>query len=98
MDISNPVSPSPAPASPARPMLRTGRGHVYEPAIGPRLKVLLAIIFIAVAVLGATGVYLLTITALERLRGRTYTNWFVLAMFDAHVVLGVLIVVPFLIF
>jgi tetratricopeptide (TPR) repeat protein len=71
---------------------------VYEPAIGPRLKILLAIIFASVAILGATGVYLLTITLLEKFRGQTYTNWFTLSMFIAHVVLGVLIVIPFLLF
>jgi tetratricopeptide (TPR) repeat protein len=98
MDLSNPISTPTAAATPARPVLRTRRGQIYEPAIGPRLKILLAIIFASVAVLGATGVYLFTITLLERFRGQTYTNWFVLAMFDAHVVLGVLIAIPFLFF
>lgn len=91
----------PAPAvslAPAKPKLRTARGQIYEPAIGPRLKILLFIIFGSVALLGATGVYLVAITLLERLRGQTYTNWFTLTMFIAHIGLGVLIVVPFLLF
>jgi tetratricopeptide (TPR) repeat protein len=98
MELPNPTSVPTVPSTPSRPILRTRRGQIYEPAIGPRLKILLAIIFASVAVLGATGVYLLTITLLEKLRGQTYTNWFTLSMFDAHVVLGVVIVVPFLFF
>jgi tetratricopeptide (TPR) repeat protein len=91
--------PQPAPAVvPAKPKLRTARGRVYEPAIGPRLKVFLAVIFAAVALLGATGAYLLAITVLEKARGLTYTNQFTLGMFMAHVVLGVLFVLPFLAF
>src|SRR2546426_12472035 len=95
------LHPSPAPTVSALPGSRkyvTARGLPYEPAIGPRLKILLAIIFAAVAVLGATGVYLLAITCLEKARGLTYTNQFTLWMFIVHVLLGVLLVVPFLIF
>jgi tetratricopeptide (TPR) repeat protein len=98
MELPNPTPLPTATTTPKRPVLRTRRGHIYEPAIGPRLKILLAIIFASVAILGATGVYLLTITLLEKFRGQTYTNWFTLSMFIAHVVLGVLIVVPFLFF
>jgi tetratricopeptide (TPR) repeat protein len=78
--------------------LLTARGLPYEPAIRPRLKILLAFIFASVAVLGATGVYLLTITCLEKARGLTYTNQFTLWMFIVHVLLGVFLVVPFLVF
>jgi tetratricopeptide (TPR) repeat protein len=95
------LPPSAAPRiqpAPASRKLLTARGLPYEPAIGPRLKVLLVVIFAAVAVLGATGVYLLTITCLEKARGLTYTNQFTLWMFIVHVLLGVLLVVPFLIF
>ena len=93
------LHPSPAPTVQVQGRkLLTARGPPYEPAIGPRLKVLLVIIFVSVAVLGATGVYLLTITCLEKVRGQTYTNQFTLWMFIVHVLLGVLIVVPFLFF
>jgi tetratricopeptide (TPR) repeat protein/uncharacterized membrane protein len=95
------LQPSPAPAvrpAQASRKLLTARGLPYEPAIGPRLKVLLAFIFAAVAVLGATGVYLLSITCLEKLRGLTVTNQFTLWMFIVHVLLGVVLIVPFLIF
>src|SRR6516164_5605030 len=96
MDSPTPPVSRPPMAS-AKP-LRRRTGQIYEPAIGPRLKVLLGIIFASVAILGATGVYLVTITALERAKGLTYTNQFTLGMFMAHVILGVAIVIPFLIF
>jgi tetratricopeptide (TPR) repeat protein len=85
-------------AGAARPKLLDRRKNVYEPAIGPRLKVLLFFIFACVAVLGATGVYLLAIRFLEWVRAQTYTNQFTLGMFLAHSVIGVLLVVPFLLF
>jgi tetratricopeptide (TPR) repeat protein len=98
MDLPNPI---PAPAVSVvqiRPKLKTARGQPYEPAIGPRLKVLLFIIFSSVAILGATGAYLVSITLLEKVRGQTYTNWFTLGIFMSHEVLGVLLIVPFLFF
>jgi tetratricopeptide (TPR) repeat protein len=95
MEISKTANPKTASAAPT---LRRRSGLVYEPAIGPRLKILLFIIFAAVALLGATGVYLTAIRVLEWARGQTYTNQFTLGMFMAHEVIGVLIVLPFLVF
>ncbi len=98
MDNPNPAAAGPA-APAARPVLLDRKGHVYQPAIGPRLKVVLAVIFAAVAVLGATGAYLLTITGLNWLREpRTYTNQFTLWMILIHILVGVALVVPFLFF
>jgi tetratricopeptide (TPR) repeat protein len=87
---------SPAPAAPGR--LLDVRGRVYQPAIGPRLKVLLWIIFAATAILGITGVYLLAIHLLEMLSAQTYTNQFTLWMFVVHILVGLAIIVPFLSF
>jgi tetratricopeptide (TPR) repeat protein len=98
MERFNPTPAAAGSLTTVKPKLRTARGLVYEPAIGPRLKVLLFFIFGGVALLGATGVYLVAITLLERLRGQTYTNWFTLMMFIAHIGIGVLIIVPFLVF
>ena len=74
------------------------KGRVYQPAVGPKLKVVLHLIFALVAVLGATGIYLLAIRALEWQRGQVFTNSFTLSMFIVHVVGGVALVVPFLAF
>ena len=91
-------APAPPAAAPGKPVLRSRRGSVYEPAIGPRLKVLLFAIFAMVALLGATGAYLVAIRVLEWTRGLRYENQFSIGMFMVHVVFGVLLVVPFLIF
>jgi tetratricopeptide (TPR) repeat protein len=97
MEISNSTTVG-RPVSAAKPLLRHGTGQIYEPAIGPRLKILLGVIFGAVAILGATGVYLLAITILEKVKGLAYTSQFTLWMFLAHATVGVAIVVPFLVF
>jgi tetratricopeptide (TPR) repeat protein len=99
MDHPNPVATStPAVAPAARKQLKDRKGRVYTPAIGPRLKVLLIAIFAAVAVLGATGVYLLAVRIMEGVANQVYTNSFTIAVFMGHVILGVLLVVPFLFF
>ncbi len=75
------------------------RGRLYEPAIGPRLKSLLFVVFAATAILGVTGIYLLSIDILNAARApRTYTNQFTLQTFAVHLLVGFAIIVPFLIF
>jgi tetratricopeptide (TPR) repeat protein len=74
------------------------RGRPYEPAIGPRLKILLFLVFAATAVLGVTGIYLLSIDLLERFTQNIYTNQFTLQMFVIHLLVGLAIIVPFLVF
>jgi tetratricopeptide (TPR) repeat protein len=99
MDSHEIVAAGAGPAAPARPVLRDRKGFVYQPAIGPRLKVLLFIIFGGVAVLGATGVYLLSISFLEWYRSpRVYTTGFSQWVFLLHVFLGVLLAAPFVVF
>ena len=70
-------------------------------AIGPRLRVLLYFILGLVALLAANSVYLAAISILERLKSNpnsTYQNWFYMVMFGTHLGLGLLIVVPILVF
>ncbi|MBK8270422.1 MAG: tetratricopeptide repeat protein [Planctomycetes bacterium] len=70
----------------------------YLPAVGPRLKVLLAFIFGLVALLGVNSVYLSAVTFTEWLTGLTYQDHFYQYMFLGHLVMGLLIVLPVLIF
>jgi tetratricopeptide (TPR) repeat protein len=70
----------------------------YVPAVGPRLKILLWIVFGIVALLGANSLYMASVTALNWWTGRTYENWFSLWMALIHVALGLVLVVPFLAF
>ncbi len=70
-------------------------------AVGPRLKKLLIVIFILVALLGANSVYLSGITFLNFLHagdGVSYQNWFYLVMFLGHLVLGLILILPFIAF
>lgn len=68
------------------------------PAVGPRLRILLWLVFALVAVLGANSVYLACVTALDWWTGHTYENWFYHWMFLGHLVLGLALIVPWLTF
>src|SRR6266849_878087 len=73
----------------------------YVRAIGPRLRILLYFIFGLVAILAANSVYLSAITWLEWLKhdpNVTYQNWFYMVMFGTHLALGLLLVLPVVIF
>src|SRR5436305_12729377 len=70
----------------------------YVRAVGPRLRILLSVVFALFAVLGANSVYLASITFLEWWRGLTYQNYFYMVMFGVHLVLGLLIVLPIVLF
>jgi tetratricopeptide (TPR) repeat protein len=85
--------PNPAPNGPVK--------RKYVRAVGPRLKVVLNIVWGLLALLGANSVYLLTVTFLswlERSQGVSYENYFYQIQFLAHLVLGLLFIVPFLAF
>jgi tetratricopeptide (TPR) repeat protein len=70
----------------------------YVRAVGPRLRVVLFIVFALTAILGANSAYLATITFLEWARGVTYQNYFYQLMFLGHLALGLVLLVPFVIF
>ncbi len=74
------------------------RRQRYVPAVGPRLKKLLAVVFGLFAVLAVNSIYLVSVRGLEAATGRTYQNWFYLVMFLLHLVLGLAIVLPVVIF
>lgn len=73
----------------------------YVRAVGPRLRVLLYFIFGLFAALGANSVYLAAITFLEWWKGdpdTTYQNWFYMVMFGGHLALGLVLVLPVIVF
>jgi hypothetical protein len=73
----------------------------YVRAIGPRLRILLYFIFGLVAILAANSVYLSAISLLEWLKSdpnTTYQSWFYMVMFGTHLGLGLLLVLPVVIF
>src|SRR5436309_10144821 len=73
----------------------------YVRAVGPRLRILLLFIFGLVALLAANSIYLSAITLLEWLRSDpdvTYQTWFYMIMFGAHPVLGLILILPVILF
>ena len=78
--------------------MRDRRGRAYTPAIGPRLRPLLWVILLSFAVLGANGFYLASVTALTWYLGTTQQTFFYMLMVLLHLVLGFLLIVPFLVF
>jgi tetratricopeptide (TPR) repeat protein len=85
-----PLSSDQAPARPAR--------KPYVPAITPGLRKLFWVVLGLLAVLGANSAYLASITVLEALSGHAYQNYFYQVMFLGHVLLGLLLIVPFVAF
>ncbi len=70
----------------------------YKPAVTPGLRRVLITVFLLVALLGANSIYLATVTFLEYARETTYQNYFYQFMFLGHLILGLLLIVPFLVF
>jgi tetratricopeptide (TPR) repeat protein len=70
----------------------------YVRAVGPRLRILLYIVFALVALLAANSLYLISITALEAWTRQTYQDYFYQLMFLLHLALGLLLVLPFVAF
>lgn len=72
--------------------------RLVKKAIGPGLRKLLYVVLALLALLIANSAYLVTITVMEWATGATYQNFFYLCMFLGHLVLGLLLIVPFLVF
>ena len=70
----------------------------YVRAIGPRLRIFLWIVFALGGLLAANTAYLLGVRLLEASRGATYQNYFYQCMFLGHLLLGLLVIVPFIVF
>ena len=81
--------PTPAPA---------GRRVKYVRSVGPRLRWVLILVLGLVALLGANSVYLAGITFLGWVRNVSYENFFYQYMFLAHLVLGLWLVLPVIVF
>ena len=86
-------------SSPVTATVRRGPPAPYVPAIGPILRVLLWSVFVGFAFLGATGVYLSAISLVNAWAApRSYTTPFALWMLVAHIGVGVIGTLPFLVF
>jgi tetratricopeptide (TPR) repeat protein len=88
--VSVPATGESAPVKPAK--------KKYVKAVGPRLKILLGFIFGLVALLMANSLYLLGVRFIEWVRGFPQENYFYQYMFLLHLGLGLLLVLPVIIF
>lgn len=81
------------------PVFRPRSGFRLE-VIGPRMRVLLLIIFALVALLFANSAYLSSITFMGWLHGEgaTFEDPFYIWMFLLHVLMGLLLIVPLVLF
>jgi len=66
----------------------------YIPVVGKRLGRLLALVFALFSLLAVNSVYLASVTVL----GVQFQNWFYLVMFGLHLVLGLTLIGPVLVF
>ena len=69
-----------------------------KPVINARLGRLLGVVFLLFSLLVVNSVYLSAITLLEQTSNEIYQDYFYLLMFFAHLVLGLLLTVPVIIF
>jgi hypothetical protein len=75
-------------------MMKNNKNQGYKKAVGPRLRILLAVILSLFTLLMVNAIYLLGVTIV----GTSYQNWFYLNMFLLHLVLGLTIVIPVIAF
>ncbi len=78
---------------------RSALGYVARPAravVDPALRRWLAALFLLFALLAVNSVYLVSVTLLEYLSGASYQDYFYLSMFLGHLLLGLIVIVPFL--
>jgi len=78
------------------PALRVRRQYI--PAVGPKLRKLLYVVLGLFAVLTFNSVYLGTITFSEWITGKTYQDYFYQYMFLLHLALGLLVIVPVVVY
>lgn len=74
--------------------VRSAPRRRYVPAVGPGLQKLLWVIFALFAIMVVNSVYLLSIT----IAGPQYQNWFYLIMFLGHLVVGLIMIAPVVVF
>ena len=70
----------------------------YRAVIGPKLKVLLICLFALFALLVVNSVYLVALRIMGLSTGESYENWFYLIMFLAHLIMGLALLIPLILF
>ena len=70
----------------------------YIPVIGPRLRRMLAVVFFMFGLLAVNSLYMAGITVTEWFSGQIYQAYFYQLMFLLHLLLGLLIILPAVVF
>ena len=71
---------------------------IVHKAIGPKLRIVFNVVLALLAIIGANSAYLAGVTFLQWWTKRTYEDQFYAWMFLIHIVVGLLIVIPFIVF
>lgn len=74
------------------------RRQQFLPPLSPGLRRLLQVLLLLFGLLAINSLYLVSVTVAEALVGRTLQNYFYLSVFLGHLALGLLLLVPALIF
>ncbi len=79
-------------------MAKVGSVSTPAPVVTPRLRKLLYLVLALVALLFANAAYLGAVTFLEWWTGHSHQNYFYQYMFLGHLALGLLLILPYLVF
>jgi len=71
---------------------------IVRKAIGPKLRIVFSVVLALMAIIAANSAYLVGVTFMQWWTKRTYEDQFYTWMFLVHIVVGLLIVVPFIVF
>jgi len=74
-----------------------GRPRAFT-VLSPSLRRLLAVVLLLFGLLAVNSLYLAGLTLVEQVSGRVYQNYFYLLMFLAHLGLGLLLILPVIVF
>ena len=91
----DPAPPSSSESSSAAPKPRK---RVVRRAIGPKLRPVLKVVWVLLAFMAANSGYLAGISLLEWVSGSTLQTYFFQWMFLGHILVGLLLAAPFLVF
>ena len=74
------------------------QGNKLRQVIGPRLRNLLRLVFLLFALLAVNSVYLISVALVERVSGESYQDFLYLMMFLLHLLLGLILLLPLILF
>lgn len=79
-------------------MSTSTRRQPLPPPLSPGLRRLLQVVLVLFGLLAINSIYLVTVTIAETLSGETIQDYFYLSVFLAHLALGLLLLIPALVF